>query len=125
MSAIPILLAAEQVDEVLEQWQGLSPATKECLIVLGAIALITLPVVLWVKYFRKMRRRQHKHQHRHYHSHETNTTAAEEIEGDTEEPRKRRKWRRPRREHRPRNPTLAETGGLPPVRTGEPPEILP
>jgi hypothetical protein len=29
----------------------------------------------------------------------------------------RRKHRRRRRAHRPRNPTLAETGGLPPIKT--------
>jgi hypothetical protein len=34
----------------------------------------------------------------------------------------RRKWRRRRRDHRPRNPTLAETGGLPPIRQPRPPE---
>ena len=33
---------------------------------------------------------------------------------------RRRKFRKRRREHRGRNPTLAETGGLPPVRDQEP-----
>jgi hypothetical protein len=32
----------------------------------------------------------------------------------------RRKLRRRRRDHRPRNPTLAETGGLPPIRPDGP-----
>ncbi|MBM3821298.1 MAG: hypothetical protein FJ404_00145 [Verrucomicrobia bacterium] len=32
--------------------------------------------------------------------------------------RRRRKRRRQRRDHRPRNPTLAETGGLPPLKDG-------
>ena len=34
----------------------------------------------------------------------------------TAEIKKRKKWRKPRRAHRPLNPTLAQTGGLPPIR---------
>jgi hypothetical protein len=33
-----------------------------------------------------------------------------------------RRRRKRLQEHRPRNPTLAETGGLPPLRAGEPPK---
>lgn len=39
------------------------------------------------------------------------------------EARKRYKYRWKRREHRVRNPTLAETGGLPPARKEEPPQL--
>jgi membrane protein implicated in regulation of membrane protease activity len=35
-----------------------------------------------------------------------------------------RKRRKRRRKHRPRNPTLAETGGLPPNRPERPPELF-
>lgn len=44
--------------------------------------------------------------------------------GNGNQPHQHRRKRRPRRNHRPRNPTLAETGGLPPERTGPPPSLL-
>ena len=40
-------------------------------------------------------------------------------------PEKRRRRRRSHHRHRPRNPTLAETGGLPPIRPEDPPEAKP
>ena len=47
----------------------------------------------------------------------------EAKENDQKSRRRRRKKRR--REHRARNPTLSETGGLPPTRTQESAEPLP
>ena len=125
MSVIPTVFAVVEMQDALAQWRKLGVAAQERLIVLTAITLITVPVVVWAVYFRKSRRRPHGHQHSHHHSYEPAKEAAADTSDDPEQPGKRRKWRRPRREHRPRNPTLAETGGLPPVRTGEPPEILP
>ena len=123
MSMIPFLLADVEVEDVLAQWKTWSPSARERLIVFTAIALITVPVLVWAVFVRKARRRQRSRRHSHHHSHEPAENVAP-AEGDnvTTQPRKRRKWRRPRREHRPRNPTLAETGGLPPVRRGGPPE---
>lgn len=46
---------------------------------------------------------------------ETPTAPAAESSGDSERRRKRKKRRR-RRDHRPRNPSLQQTGGLPPPR---------
>ena len=125
MNVIPTLFASSEFDDVLAQWQGLSAATKERLILLTAIALITVPVLVWAVFFRKTRRREHGHHHSHHHSYDSAEPAAEDAEGDSKALHRRRKWRRPRRQHRLRNPTLAETGGLPPVRTGEPPDIRP
>jgi len=126
MSTIPLMLANLQVEDVLVQWQGLSAGMRESLIVVGAAALVTVGVATWVVCFRKSHRRRHRHHHSHSDSHEdVRATAAEDQEEEPSESRKRRKWRRPRRAHRLRNPTLAETGGLPPVRTGGPPDIQP
>ena len=123
MSIVPFLLASSEIEDVLAQWKALSPSARERLIIFTAIALITVSVLVWAVFLRKPRRRQHSHQHNHHHSRApARDEAAADGDDATTQPRKRRKWRRPRREHRPRNPTLAETGGLPPVRRGGPPE---
>ena len=71
-----------------------------------------------------------RRRHSHHHSHQHSSAPAEAAEAPDEArrrspPQKRRKRRRSRRRHRPRNPTLAETGGLPPVRPEGPPEPQP
>lgn len=46
-------------------------------------------------------------------------------EEDRGEGRRRRRYKKHRREHRPTNPKIGETGGLPPKRPdGEPPEVF-
>ena len=122
MNILPVLLAKVELEDVLAQWKTLSPSALQRLIVFTAIMLVVVPVLVWAVFLRKSRR-QHSHHHRRHHSRDpARDAAAAEGDGVTSQPRKRRKWRRPRREHRPRNPTLAETGGLPPIRMNEPPE---
>ena len=126
MRTMQFMLGDAEIDDVLAQWQTLSAATRERLIIIGAMTLVTVGVLVWVVFVRKSRRRQHKPHHGHHHAPEPAQDAvAVEDDGESAEPRERRKWRRARRPHRPRNPTLAETGGLPPVRTGGPPKIEP
>jgi hypothetical protein len=121
MSIVPFLLANVEVEDMLASWKTLSPSAREHLIIFTTVALIAGSVLVWAVFIRKSRRRRHAHHHRHYPSRDLAGDAADDDDVTTQ-PRQRRKWRRPRREHRPRNPTLAETGGLPPVRTGKPPE---
>ena len=126
MRTMCFILADMEVENVLVHWQGLSAGTREGLIVVGAAVLVAVGVTVWVVFSRKSRRRRHRHHHNHPDSHEQAKAAeAADQDGAPSGSRKRRKWRRPRREHRLRNPTLAETGGLPPVRTGGPPDIQP
>ena len=120
MSIAPVLMTTVEVESVLAQWKSLSAPALERLIVCAAIALVAISVWVWAVFFRKSRR--HHHHHRHYPSDDSAQDASADGDEGTHRLRRRRKWRRPRREHRPRNPTLAETGGLPPARTGEPPE---
>ena len=121
MSKLPFLTAAGAPGRLFVNdkfWEG---PTREGLIILGALGLVTLAVLIWVLFIRKPRRRHHSHQH---HSHEFGMNPGAERETESgEAPSRRRKWRRPRRPHRPRNPTLAETGGLPPVRDEPPPGL--
>jgi hypothetical protein len=99
-------------EDVRMSWQKMSGATRDGLIVFGALVLVTLVVILWAAFIRKKKRRKH--------SHHSGTNYSRATLQPAEEGSKRRKWRKRRREHRPRNPTLAETGGLPPVRTDGP-----
>lgn len=71
------------------------PGWQDFFIVLGAVVLAALMVFIWIALFRKKRTHRRRH---HHHG------------------KKRR-----RREHRPINPTLAQTGGLPPIRAEERP----
>jgi hypothetical protein len=73
-------------------------AVSQCLIYFGAIFLVALAVFGWAV-FRTQQRRRHSH---HHHS----KPAA--------------KYQR-LPEYQPRQPTLAEAGGLPPIRTGKQP----
>jgi FtsZ-interacting cell division protein ZipA len=91
----------------------------EILIVLGVVAVLTLVLVglIWASRRRKRRRRSS--------SQSTPVVVKKEFvdleEDDDGKPRRRRrvKVRYRRRDHRPRNPTLAETGGLPPPRSSD------
>ena len=126
MNSIPFCLADVETQEVLASWRITDPVTLEYLIIFGAIGLVTLLLLLWAVFLRRRRRRRHSHHHSHQQS--SGPTAAPEVpneEGDLSPPEKRRHQRRAGRRHRSRNPTLAETGGLPPVRPEDSPEPRP
>lgn len=71
-------------------------------------------LVLWARYLRNRRRRVTGGE-KVYRSSSHSAPSAEEGEM-----RRRYKRRVRRRDHRVRNPTLSEVGGLPPARTQEP-----
>ncbi len=87
----------------------------------GIIAIFALSVLfagaffIWAAVFRKRRRPPG---YRHHHSGAKPRSSPEKKKWNRWFPGRRRR----RRRQRTRNPTLAEVGGLPPVRTGEPPE---
>ena len=120
MSAMSGLLAALQVDDVMAQWRDVKPDTRDKLILFAAIGLVLAWMAVWAVFFRKShRRRPHRHHHEHHSSHAPRSRQAAGRGGALlRAPDKRRRRRRRAAGHRPRNPTLAETGGLPPVRAG-------
>jgi len=126
MSFWHFLLAQLEVKDVLSSWRKAGSARNDYLIVFGAALLVTLLIVLWAVFLRKPRR---KHQARHPTQHHSppiaasNHVASSVPAGAALSLPKRRRGRR-HRNRRPRNPTLAQTGGLPPIRTGGPPESL-
>jgi len=107
--------------EVILSWKKLGPGVRESLMVTGSLLAVTILALLWVLFMRRKRRRRHR-SHGHDHSRAASPEPAAVESADAGPSRKRRKWRRRRREHRPMNPTLAETGGLPPVRREDRPD---
>jgi len=135
MIQLPALFAQATLPLDNVSVHGMTTLLREVMIVTGAAAGVTLLVVVWAVYFRRRRRHHSHHSHHHHHHHHPSPQPAEndlavdetasETGVDSSEPhRHRRRRRRRRREHRPRNPTLAETGGLPPLRSEQPPESL-
>jgi hypothetical protein len=126
MNVPPFFLADEQTDAVLQSWRFASPSTRDAILIFGAIGLVTLLTVLWALFLRRRRRRRRSHHHSHEQSVEpaelTKTPVAESVPPP---PPSQHRRRRGRRRHRSRNPTLAETGGLPPIRPESPPESQP
>jgi hypothetical protein len=83
--------------------------SREIMLVIGTMVLISLLVLGSALFMGKPRRRRHQPRRAR--------TPAPAADQETSQ----RKWRRRRRQdRRPRNPTLAETGGLPPARPGPP-----
>ena len=109
------LMLAVLDDDPLPWYGPFSAAAKERLIVLGAMTLVVLAVFIWIAFIRDKPRHRPGRVRRHRRSVIKST-----VEGVAEVKRAlhTREHRR-RREHRPRNPTLAETGGLPPARSDQ------
>jgi hypothetical protein len=121
MNAIMFSQIGLETDEVLASWRFLDPGTRGILLVFCSIGLITLMALVWVTFFRKRGRRRRKHHHAQESPSLDEILEIPKDEGAPSPPKKRRHRRRSGRHHRPRNPTLAETGGLPPVRPEDAP----
>jgi hypothetical protein len=115
MNVSVALLGAIDWGGIVRRWQTMTPAVRDRVMILSALAFVTLLLVIWAVIFRK--RKPDSHSHRHSYDY----PRANEGDADAKS-HKRRKWRRQRRPHRPLNPTLAQTGGLPPIRPNEPPQ---
>jgi hypothetical protein len=117
------LFAAAQPDVLNQPLPGTPPSNaftwglREILLIVGVGVVLGLILFLWVYLSRKDRR-----------EHEVSRTSKAvypDEKNSAHAPSGRRKLRRKRRhhpDHFPRNPTLGETGGLPPVRSEEPSE---
>jgi len=94
----------------------------ELLILVGALLLVTVLVVIWAAAIRKRRRTRRSHHHCHHRSREL--PVSRQARSESAPTHQGHKHQR-RHEHLPRNPTLAETGGLPPLRPDNPPPASP
>jgi hypothetical protein len=92
---------------------------KDILLIVGIGGLFAVLLVFWaVRYVQRGKRRRHRSKPAIL----QNADETESADGaSAPRPYRHRRRRRRRREHRSRKPSLAETGGLPPVRSDEPP----
>ena len=122
-----LLLAVATPVAVADQQPGLIRTTssaQDVLIVLGAGIGVLVLLIIWAVYLRR-RSRHHSSRHRHHHRSEATPTEAPAIPEEATTSHHHHRRRRQKREHRGRNPTLAETGGLPPPRPdGTPPVVM-
>lgn len=106
-------------------WRAANSSALGGIILICAIGLVTVLVLVWAAFFRKRRKRRRSHHHSHHRSGEEDAASpapVEEVEAPAvvPPPPERRRHRRSRHRHHARNPTLAETKGLPPVRPESP-----
>jgi len=85
---------------------------KDLLVIIATGLALGLLLLFWARHYVKSKKRHDRHR----------KTASPSLAGadehdHQEEPHHGRRRRKRRRDHRPRNPTLAETGGLPTTKT--------
>ncbi len=107
MPPLPIFFAADLLGK-LQTWRVRMRGDFYLLVFVGAFLLVTLCAFAWALVFRKQ-----PHRHRHHHHHPDPVAAAPRDESSGKGAHSRRRHKHQRKEHRPVNPTLAETGGLP------------
>jgi|ERR1051326_79343 hypothetical protein len=110
------LAQIEIKDGVAIDFQKTSASPGGLTAVFGAVGVVTVLLIVWAIFIRKrpnnsLRRYRH-HSSRDSAEQDTNKTNAPAAETTTRKERRKRR----RRNNRQRNPTLAETGGLPPLR---------
>ena len=87
---------------------------KDVLVIIATGLALGLLLLLWARHYVKRK----KHHHQHDRKEVSHSLPAVSDQDDEDEPRRHgRRRRKRRRGHRPRNPTLAETGGLPTTKT--------
>ena len=113
-----IFLAGVLDDDPIPGFSGMSSTMKERVIVLGAVLLVIAIALAWVYFSRRKRRHLARREERHRRRHSFAKNAGKSFTELKEYVQEHQRGRR--RRHRPRNPTLAETGGLPPMRPDAP-----
>jgi len=106
------LLSAAQPEFYDEWWRQILPSKNELGLVLAAAGIITLLALIWAIFIRK---REDETSRCYSYPHLGNMPTDGASKHSTLFPQRKRRRKR-RRRHR-RNPTLAETGGLPPIRS--------
>lgn len=110
MNALIPLLAEEGADQMLLLKNMGHTGWAQFGIIFGSLAVVALSAFLLVYCFRK--KLLGRHRHHHHHRPAPGESQAPEAGGD----KRHKRTRRSRHAHRPLNPTLAQTRGLPPLR---------
>jgi hypothetical protein len=114
MQFIAGLLAVGLVEKI-RSWSAAQSGAFQALVFFGVAALIALAAFGWAIIFRQQPLRRHHRSH----SKPAPADAGDSAQAGGIFSRRRHKHRR--KAHRPVNPTLAETGGLPAPRDGKAP----
>lgn len=110
----PLLADSEPADQMLLLKSMGHTGWAQTGIIFGAIGLVALAAFGSVYIFRRrILRRRH---HRHHRSAQATVANATPNPPPEESGKVKKRWRRSRHAHRPLNPTLAQTHGLPPMR---------
>ena len=99
------VIAQVSLGSLATQWRQMSSLRQQVIVGLILLGILAFAAVLWALFI---------------HTPSERRRARGKARRETEPHHQRRKWKKRRREHRPRNPTLAETGGLPPPREHPP-----
>jgi hypothetical protein len=99
------------MDNSLPSVGRLDAGWVEIFILLGAILLVVIGLFIWAGFIRKTKKRKRKYREHQGNYRERLEEGATGIKTYLEKSHRHR-----RREHRHPNPTLSETGGLPPRR---------
>lgn len=141
LKALLLLASSVTQEEILESShrQSFRLDPTDTVLVLGAIVVVVGLLFFWAFYVRKRPDTKHgsprllgsEHSHRHHHHHRRrhhrhhhqpqDQQSGGQESRDPERVRVRKRRRR-HPDHYPRNPTLGETGGLPPLKPEPPPE---
>ena len=113
MQLLPELFAMGLVEKI-RAWSATKSGGFQTLVFFGAFTVIALAVFCWAIVFRKQPLRRHHRSHS-----KSSTPSGDAATGTSFLSRRRHKHRR--HQHRPVNPTLAETGGLPAARDDKTP----
>ncbi|HWF19923.1 MAG TPA: hypothetical protein VG754_11680 [Verrucomicrobiae bacterium] len=121
MNHLLFFLADIDPNDILnaEQQYLNSPRLKEVLIISGTLFAAIVVAAIWAFRHVKRKKRRHRYRHHHHPHSQVEGTANEQIEKSGASQESRSSKRR-RRTERPMNPTLAQTGGLPPIRDEKP-----
>jgi FtsZ-interacting cell division protein ZipA len=112
----------DDIETLLSTPSRMPAGLLDFLIVIGVILLVVLIVFYWAYAVRKRKNRNRKY--RQHHHQKGIREQFQKNAGDIKELIRQRRHGR-HREHRSLNPTLAQTGGLPPLREAEKPSPPP
>lgn len=106
----PVTFGTVEISSTPPKLPKLDLRWQERAVLLASLGLVVVGLLVWAVFVRKRKRRRHGFR-RHHHS------IRKQADALKDEIRRRRSMRaRKRKRKYRRNPTLAETGGLPPVR---------
>jgi hypothetical protein len=98
-------------------WPSVFAGARDGKTIILVLSILAVAAFIWAAFIRKRARHTHRYHHRNAPQvRHSDPKPPPMASGERSQGRKRRRRHRRRRGERKLNPTLAETGGLPPVR---------